>query len=144
MSNAFTTKNTTWREALTDLVGRLSDADMARAAGGPGWTIGGLLGHMAFWDQRALVLLNRWKSSAIAASPIDVDVANDAMRPFLNAIPPGTVRKLATDMASAIDAAIDALSPESLAKVEMEGKPVRLDRGMHREHHMAQILKALA
>ena len=143
MSNSFTANNTRWREALSALLGRLSDVDMARAAGGAGWTIGGLLGHLAFWDQRALTLLDKWASTAMAASPVDIDVVNEAMRPFLNAIPPGAIRKLATEMAAAIDASIDALAPEFLAKVETEGKPVRLDRGAHREHHIAQIKKAL-
>jgi hypothetical protein len=143
MSNAYSANNAGSRETLHALIGRLSDADMARPAGGPGWTIGGLLGHMAFWDQRAIVLLAKWKSSPMAPSAVDVDVVNESMRPFLNAIPPATIRKMTRDAAAAIDAAIDALTPEVLARVETEGKPVRLDRGAHREHHMAQILKAL-
>ncbi len=142
MSNSFTAHNAAWRQKLDALLGQLKDTDMERPPG-PGWTIGGLLGHLAFWDQRAVVLLNKWKSSPMAASPIDVDVVNEAMRPFLNAIPPAAARRLARETAASIDAAIDALSTDFLAKVESEGKPVRLDRGAHREHHMEQIEKAL-
>jgi hypothetical protein len=143
VSNAYTTNNTAWRERLLALLSRVSDADMRRPAGKAGWTVAGLFGHLAFWDQRALVLLDRWKTRGIAASPIDVDVVNDATRPFLNALDPSTIRTMARDAAAAIDAAIEALTPEVLARVESEGKPVRLDRGNHREHHLAQIEAAL-
>ncbi len=143
MSNAYTANNAAWREKLNALLSRLTEKDMARAAGGPSWTVGGLLGHLAFWDQRAIVLLAKWKSSPMAVSPVDIDVVNDSMRPFLNAIPGKKVAAMAREAAASIDAAIDALTPDFLAKVEAEGKPVRLDRGAHREHHMAQIQKAL-
>jgi len=143
MHNAYTDNNTAWRENLVALAKRLGDADMARAAGGPGWTIGGLLAHLAFWDQRAVVLLSKWKTQAMAPSAIDVDVVNEAMRPLCNAIPPRTVVSMAVTYAAAVDRAIDELDAAFLARIEAEGKPVRLDRGAHREHHMAQIEKAL-
>ncbi|MGA2974358.1 MAG: DinB family protein [Spirochaetia bacterium] len=141
MSNAYTAMNAAWREKLSALVDHLSDADMARAAGGRGWTVGGLLGHLAFWDQRALLLLDKWKKEGIAASPMDIDVVNESMQPFLNAISPREVRWLVKEASIAVDAAIDALDPAFLARIEAEGKPVRLNRGTHREHHMAQIEK---
>lgn len=143
MRNAYTEPNREWRETLTDLARGLSQADVARPAGGPGWTVGGLLGHLAFWDRRALVLLERWKKDGISESPMDVDVVNDTMKPFLNALTHREVVRLCVDSAAAIDAAIDGLDPALLAKVEAEGKPVKLNRGVHRQHHIEQIRKAL-
>jgi predicted nuclease of predicted toxin-antitoxin system len=46
--------------------------------------------------------------------------------------------------AIAIDAAIDTLDSDFLARIETEGKPFRLNRASHREHHLEQIEKARA
>jgi|WetSurMetagenome_2_1015567.scaffolds.fasta_scaffold468884_1 hypothetical protein len=143
MSNEYTAANAAWREKLFMLMGRLSDTDMVRMAGGPGWTVGVALCHLAFWDHRASVLLKRWKAGGIADSPNDIDVVNDSILPFLKAIPPAEVRRLVREAAEGIDAEIDSLAPNFLVRVESDGKPVKLDRGKHREHHVAQIGKAL-
>lgn len=143
MSNAFSARNALGREKLAALVSRLSDSDLDRPAGGPGWTVGGLLAHMAFYDFRAVALLERWKTNAIGPSPLDVDVVNDSMKPLFNAVTHHEIRRLAVEAAEAVDAAIEALDPGFLARVESEGTPVRLDRTTHREHHLAQIEKAL-
>jgi hypothetical protein len=143
VSNTYSEQNAAWRGKLVALVKRLSDKDMERPAGGPGWTVTGLLGHLAFYDQRAVVLLSKWKKDGISPSPNDVDIINDAMRPLLNAVAPRDMKRLALEAAEAIDAAIDALEPGFLSRIEAEGKPVRLNRAAHREHHMEQIEKAL-
>jgi len=143
MSNVYTEPNREWREILTELARGLSQADIVRPAGGAGWTVGGLFGHLAFWDRKAFVLLERWKKDGISESPMDVDVVNDTMKPFLNALSVREVVRLCEESAAAIDAAIDGLDPAFLAKVETEGKPVKLNRGTHRRHHIEQIRKAL-
>lgn len=144
MSNGYSEQNAAWRGKLVALARRLSEKDMGMPAGGTGWTVTGLLGHIAFYDQRALALLSKWKKDGISPSPLDVDIVNDALRPFLNAIAPREMKRLAVEAAEAIDAAIDALDPELLSRIETEGKPVRLNRAAHREHHLALIEKALA
>lgn len=143
MSNAYTEPNREWRETMIELARGLTQADVTIHAGGTGWTVGGLLGHLAFWDRRALVLLERWKKDGISESPMDVDIVNDTMKPFLNALPLREVVRLCEESAAAIDAAIDSLDQTLLAKVETEGKPVKLNRGTHRQHHIEQIRKAL-
>jgi hypothetical protein len=144
MSNAYTEQNRVWRDALARIAEKLSDADAARPAGGHGWTVAGLLGHIAFWDQRALVLLKKWKAQGISPTSVDVDVVNDAMKPIVCALPAGVISRLVLECARAIDAEIDSLDPAFLARVEAEGKPVRLNRADHRQHHIEQIGKALA
>jgi hypothetical protein len=144
MSNAYSAQNAAWREKLVAITARLSDKDLGRSAGGPGWTVGGLLGHLAFYDIRATLLLARWKKDGITPSPNDVDLVNDAAKPLFNAVTPAAMKRLVVEAATAIDAAVDALDPGFLSKVETDGKPVRLDRAAHREHHLQQIEKALA
>ena len=125
-------------------VGRVSAQDLGMPAGGPGWTVGGLLGHLAFYDLRAAAILARWKKDGISPSLIDIDIVNDAARPFFNAVAPDIVKLLAIEAAEAIDTAIDALDPAFLSRIESEGKPFRLNRAGHREHHLQQIEKAMA
>ncbi|MGA2379540.1 MAG: hypothetical protein ABSG85_09545 [Spirochaetia bacterium] len=144
MSNTYSAQNAVWREKLISLTKRLSDKDLGRDAGGSGWTVGGLLGHMAFYDLRSVALLERWKKAGIVPSPLDIDIVNDAARPLLNAVAPGEMKRLVVDAAMAVDAAIDALEPDFLSRIETEGKPFRLNRAGHREHHLEQIEKALA
>jgi hypothetical protein len=57
MTNQYAQPNTAERVHLEKVIARLSPSDHGRPAGGPGWTVGGLLAHLAFWDTRALVLL---------------------------------------------------------------------------------------
>lgn len=143
MSNRYSADNAAWSKKLEALVARLSDRDLARPAN-HGWSVGGLLAHLAFYDYRALVLLERWKTNAIGPSPLEVDVANDATRPLFNAVAPGELRRLVVEAARGVDAAIDALDPGFLARVEVDGTVVRLNRALHREHHLEQVEKALA
>jgi hypothetical protein len=139
MSNVYSDQNRKWRERLAATLERLTDADLAKLAGGPGWTINGLLAHLAFYDFRAARILEQWKSNSIGPSPLDIDISNDAMKPLFNAVAHHEIRRLVREAAGAIDAAIDSLDPGFLARIEAEGKPVRLNRAAHREHHLQQI-----
>jgi hypothetical protein len=143
MANKYTQPNSAERAHLDKVIARLSPSDYGRPAGGPGWTVGGLLAHLAFWDNRALVLLAKWKKEGIGPSQIDVDVFNESMRPLCNAAPASVISKMAIGTAAAIDEEINSLSPEMLAMVERDGTPVRLNRGLHRNHHLAQVEKGL-
>jgi hypothetical protein len=143
VSNSYAARNKSELEHLRKVAGGLTDNQVACPAGGPGWSVGGILGHLAFWDQRAIVLLRRWKAGGVGTSAIDIDAVNDAMRPILNALPSKTAIHLAIDSAEGIDKEIDSLDDIMLAKVETDGKPVRLDRAAHRIHHLEQIEKAL-
>jgi uncharacterized damage-inducible protein DinB len=142
MSNSYSALNAQWRERLAAAIKKLSDSDLGKPAGGPGWTIGGLLAHLAFYDHRVLCLLDKWKNSAVGPSLSDTDVMNDAMKPLFNGVAHHEIRRLVLEAAEAVDAAIDALDPVFLARVEKDGPAVKLNRGLHREHHLKQIESA--
>jgi len=144
MGNAYSRDNEAWRKKLESLAGRLSDEDFLRPAGDHGWTVGGVLAHMAFYDYRVLAILERWKTSAIGPSPHDTDIINDAMKPLFNAVRPAELRRIVVEAARAVDVAIDGLDPGFLARIDKEGTEVRLSRAHHREHHLGQIEKALS
>jgi len=90
------------------------------------------------------VLLERWKTNAIAASPHDADTINDSLKPIANVMGPVEVRRVTVEAAKMVDAAIDSLDPGFLARVEAEGAAVRLNRALHREHHLQQVNGILA
>jgi len=143
MGSTYSQPNTAGRDHLARVVARLAPADFSRPAGGPGWTVGGLLAHLAFYDNRARLLLAKWKKDGVAASANDVDLMNESMRPMFNLIPADAAAWLVNETAAAIDREIDSLSPDFLARVEKDGTAVKLNRGLHRAHHLAQIEKAL-
>jgi hypothetical protein len=129
-------------ERLQALVKRLTDEQLARPLEA-GWTVAAVLAHLAFWDQRALVLLVKWGREGIGPSPIDTDVVSEVTRPLCLAIPPRAAAELALACAQRIDQAIERLSPEMAADVQSRGATVRLNRAHHRRDHLDQIEQAL-
>ncbi len=142
MSRDYLEENELQRERLRGLVALLSDRDLASPLY-EGWTIAGVLAHLAFWDYRALLLLRRWKQGEVKPSPMDVDIINDTMRPLLQAIPPRRAAEFALEAAAAIDKEIEDLNQGVLAQIEANPSVLRLDRGRHRREHIGQIESAL-
>jgi hypothetical protein len=135
-------ENAAARERLEIFVRKLSDADLCHPLAA-GWTVSAVMAHLAFWDKRALVLIEKWKQDGIGPSPMDVDIINEATRELCLAIPPRAAVEIAIASATAIDRAIEQLNPEMAADIEANGKTVRLNRALHRHDHLNQIAKAL-
>ena len=137
--------NTKGRERLIALVSRLTDEELGLQAG-EGWSVAAILAHLAFWDNRVLELIRRWKKAEVGRSPIDVDNVNDAMKPLCVAVPARIATSLAVSAAEAVDAELENL-PEDLKPgiyaLVQRGK-FRLDRSFHRHEHLDQIDKILA
>ena len=79
MTFPYSEQNAASRSKLEGLVSRLTDTDLALATD-YGWTISALLAHLAFWDQRMLVILKRWQEHGFDPSHIDSAAVNDALR----------------------------------------------------------------
>jgi len=141
-SNSYVEHNAVEREHLVALAKRLSEDELSRPLEA-GWTVSGVLAHLAFWDQRALTLLKKWEANGISPSPMDTDVVNEAKRPLCNAIAPRAAAQLAIDCATAIDVKIAQLGPAMITNVETNGQTVRLDRAHHWRMHREQIEQAL-
>ncbi len=87
---AYVAENEVERKRLASLVARLSDQDLARPMPG-GWTVASVLGHVAFWDQRIIALIEEWRKAGVGTPPKDVDESqvdwiNDATKPLLLAV----------------------------------------------------------
>jgi hypothetical protein len=138
MDRPFVAENARQRQRLLSLVSRLTDQELCLRLSS-GLTIAATLAHLAFWDQRALILLRRWKQFGVGPSPIDIDATNDALAPFLTALLPQTAADLALSIAEEIDRELEQ-APDRLIQdiYGLEGK-FKLRRSEHRREHLDEI-----
>lgn len=135
-------ENTIARERLKAFVAKLSDEDLTRPLK-DGWTAATLLAHLAFWDQRQRLLLERWKLTRVGPSPVDVDVINEAVREICSALQPLASARLAIEAAEAIDHALEEIEPDFIRELETLENERIFRRAIHRHEHLDQIEKEL-
>ena len=142
MTFPYAQENDDSRQRLRELAGRLSDAELARSTD-YGWTVAALLAHLAFWDQRMVVILKRWKEQGFDPSPIDSMAVNDALKVICHALEPRAAVELCLSSAEAADAALATITPELLqqieAHVEATSTQFRMNRSLHRDDHLRDI-----
>ena len=146
--DAYVERNRTELERLRALVTGLSDDDLARPVN-ESWSVAGVLGHITFWDGRALFLVEKLlRGEPFTSSdeePEDVDWINDAARPLIHAIPPRQAADLALSVAEAIDERLASLEPELLRKTwpSDQASPLNASRADHRSEHLDEIEASL-
>ncbi len=134
---------------LRALVDTMSDQELA-APMEAGWTVAGVLAHMAFWDYRIVTLLDLWGADGKGVPPNSpgsydeeaVDWINDACKPLLLALPPGVAATVAVDAAVAADRGVAELSEDLLAENERTGGYINVLRADHRREHLDEIEQA--
>ena len=143
---SFEGRNVAGRERLERFLARLDPAAHATELDG-GWTVGALLGHLAFWDR---MVLARWELARRtgAATPIDLpdaitDLLNEAAMEGWRALSPEAVAELVDAAATAVDGVLATLPDASVDAVLAEGRPRLLDRSRHRDEHLDAIEAAL-
>ncbi|MEP6468652.1 MAG: DinB family protein [Chloroflexota bacterium] len=148
MDRSFVEHNTRERERLRSLVERLTDDELL-APVNESWTVAGVMGHIAFWDARALYLTNKLEAgipfTADDDEPEDVDWINDSSRPLIHAIPPREAAQLALRIADETDGRIASLPPELAARTWPADpkSPLNALRASHRGEHLDEIEAAL-
>src|SRR6266516_2408685 len=99
---SYVEENTRERERMRGLVERHGE-DELRLPVNQHWTVAGVLGHIAFWDARALGLAGKVERgipfSPSEEEPEDVDWINDASRPLIHAVDPRGLAELAMGIA---------------------------------------------
>jgi hypothetical protein len=131
---------------MRDLVESMSDAELAEPMEA-GWTVAGVLAHLAFWDQRVVTLVDRWGADGKGTPPDSpgsydeeaVDWINDAAKPMALALPPRIAAQVAVDAAAAADSRVAALSDELLAENGRTGLYINPLRADHRQAHLDEI-----
>jgi hypothetical protein len=141
---SYVAENDRERRRLEALVEKLDDAALGRAMPA-GWTVASVLAHLAFWDQRIVVLVDQLKRGGPVPTELasDVDWINDAAKPMQLALPPRRAATLAVETARASDQAVAALSDELLAKNAAAGSPINVVRAQHRREHLDEIDQVL-
>jgi hypothetical protein len=147
MTFPYSQQNSESRQRLEALTSRLSETDLARSTD-YGWTIAALLAHLAFWDERVLVILRRWQTDGFDPSPIDAMAVNDSLRVICHALEPRTAVELCLSSAEAVDAELESLTPDLVRQMEEHAKATdtqfRMNRALHRDGHLNDIEALLA
>jgi hypothetical protein len=141
-SQSIIRENQQEHERLERLVKGLSDEDLSRPVGA-GWTAAAMLAHLAFWDARAILLIEKWKRGGIGPSPADTDIINDAVRELCRAIPPRAAAGLAVQKSLEVNRAIESLAPEMMEQIQTIGTAVHLARFEHKRMHLEEIERIL-
>jgi hypothetical protein len=131
-------ENAAVHEHLKWLVSRLTDDDLSRSMVA-GWTVSAALAHLAFWDARAILLIEKWQREGIGPSPEDIDIINDAAKELCLAIPPRKAAELAVQKSLEINRLIETLSPEMAEQIQATGTAVHLTRFEHKRMHLMEI-----
>jgi hypothetical protein len=133
------------RERLQNLAARLAPADLQRPAT-EAWAVADVLAHLAFWDWRALALLERWERSPYTLpdeNPIEVDAVNEAAYRIARALPAAQAAQLALSAAEAVDSKLEALGEPGIAAILAAGSPVNPARSTHRAEHLDELERLL-
>jgi len=139
MAFPFSEENAASRLRLRTRVAQLSDMDLALSTH-YGWTVAALFAHMAWWDQRVLVLLQRWNEKGVDESPVDAHAVNEALRPLCHAIDPRKAIGLCLSSAEAVDAELETITSDLMKQVEANASTqFRFNRALHRNGHLDDI-----
>jgi len=142
MDRTFQAKNARECERMKALVGRLGEAELRRPLS-HGWTVADALVHLAFWDLRAVILMDRFEKSGVAPSPADADVVNDSVRALGQSIPPRAAAALAIDAAARAARRLETLPDRILEGLAAAGDPFAPARHNHWAEHLDEIERAL-
>ncbi len=137
-----TIENENETNRLERLVSKLTDQELSLPMDA-GWTVSSVLAHLAFWDIRAMKLINLWKQSDVEYSALDTDIINEVTREIFIEMPPRIAANIAVEKARILDQILKELEPEFIEKIRTVGKNVRLERYIHRRLHLDEIEKAL-
>ena len=145
MDRSFIAANARELQRLKALVARLSDEQLT-AMVNEYWSVAGILGHIAFWDGRALFLAGKLRRGEPLTpsddEPEEVDWINDSSRPLIHAIAPRALADLAVRIAEETDELVASLPDELLAGLD-ENSPLNPRRADHRSEHLDEIEAAI-
>ena len=128
-------------ERIRRLTGRLSDSELRHPVG-EHWTVAIALAHLAFWDRRVLLALDRTVQDGRLFTPeIDL-IVNDIAVPLFAAIPPRQAAQLALDTADMLDKRLEAL-PGPLLEQLLQHNRRWVIRALHRGEHLDDVEMAL-
>jgi hypothetical protein len=146
MENSYLQENRKERERLEQLVGRITDRELSLQLYKEGWTVAVALAHLAFWDQRRLLLIRKWQIEGYTPLGFEDDftnLINDTLLPFLRALDTRQAAKMAVSTARELDHELEDLSASLRDSLLNSGDRHALNRGIHRKMHLDEIDRLL-
>jgi uncharacterized damage-inducible protein DinB len=141
MVRSFIQLNRAASDRLRTLVSRLSDPELLKPVGS-NWTVAVTLAHLAFWDRRAMHVLELTARNGKLSVP-EIDIAlNDFATPLWSAIPPRDAARLAVESAEELNARLESFPEELLEKIYSHNKRLVV-RALHRNEHLDEVDAAL-
>jgi hypothetical protein len=143
MSSDHNVRNRASRDRLQDVIRRLGDRAVTLPGG---WTAGGLLAHLAFWDGFGAARIEKYtrdRQPMELGSETLTEFINAAGLAQWNATPLRTAADLATNAAAAMDRLIERLPDDAIAAIKALNRPRLLDRSLHRKEHLDEIERAI-
>ena len=126
---------------LRDVVGRLGQKDLERSLG-DGWTVGFALVHLAFWDARQHLALQRFaRGEGFPSEDVMTNATLESMASVFRADAAGDAAVWATEQ---LDATVRSLTDEQRSSLRDAGFEYAIKRWPHREEHLAQVEERLA
>lgn len=139
----YTELNRAERERLQRLVTRFDEDALRRHATGTEWSIADTLAHLAFYDRRAEVLMQKFAREGVGPAPYDFQTINDALLPLSRRIPPRAVAEEAIAAAEAADAVAASITESLLEEIRARNE-VSPERWVHRKSHLDEIERTLS
>ncbi len=141
MDRSFVELNRASTKRIRDLAARLSDEELQHPVG-EHWTVAIVFAHLAFWDRRALYVLDMTERNGKLSTPeLDIFV-NDLSLPLWAAIPPRAAAQIAIAAAETLDKRLEAYSPALLEEIFNYNKRWVI-RALHRGDHLDEAEAAL-
>ena len=141
LDRTFVERNRASTDRIRALAARLSDAEMQQPVG-EHWTVAIAFAHLAFWDRRAMYVLDVTERDGKLFIPeIDIFV-NDLSLPLWAAIPPREAARIAIETAETLDKRLEGFSPALLEEIHTYNKRWVV-RALHRGEHLDEVDRAL-
>ena len=129
------------RKRMRALVAHATEAELLTRVG-EHWTVGIVYAHLAWWDRRVLLVLDRSEEQGRLFIP-EIDIAvNDLSLPLWAAIPPRKAVQIALETAAALDERLEAYPSALLEEIYNYNQRWVL-RALHRNEHLDEAQAAL-
>ncbi len=141
LDRSFVELNRASTERMRSLAAHLSDDELLHPVG-EHWTVAIVFAHIAFWDRRALAVLDMTEHEGQLTFP-QIDIAvNDLSLPLWAALPPRDAARIALETAEALDKRLEEYSPVLLEAIYNFNKRWVV-RSLHRGQHLDEVEAAL-
>jgi hypothetical protein len=134
-------RNRASTQRIRSMAERLSEVEMLHPVG-EHWTVAILMAHLAFWDQRVRLVLDRTEQDGELFIPDLGIVVNDISLPLWAVIPPREAARIAIETAESLDRRLETYPPDLLEQVYTYNKRW-VDRSLHRGEHLNEAEAAL-